>query len=102
MIYLALALAGTALPLWSMFGAFSQIDWTVWAGLAEWRTIGGTVPSLAQWQVFVTSAALTVWVLAEVAVRRNWMALIVIPVTLLIGISGGLPLYLFLRTRPVG
>ena len=35
------------------------------------------------------------------AVRRNWSALVAIPATFLIGVSCGLPLYLFLRTRPV-
>ena len=44
---------------------------------------------------------LTIWVLAEVAVRRNWVGLLAIPATFCIGVSCGLPLYLFLRTAPV-
>jgi len=51
--------------------------------------------------VLIAGIALTVWVVAETTVRRNWLALIVLPVTLGIGISCGLPLYLYLRTRPV-
>jgi hypothetical protein len=34
-------------------------------------------------------------------VRRNWVALICIPATYMIGVSCALPLYLFLRSRPV-
>ncbi len=51
----------------------------------------------------MTSAAitLTIWILAETFTRRNWTALIAIPATFGIGVSCGLPLYLFLRTRPV-
>jgi hypothetical protein len=53
------------------------------------------------WDLTIAFFALTVWIIAEVAVRRNWIALIAIPATICIGVSCGLPLYLFLRTRPV-
>jgi len=38
---------------------------------------------------------------AEVAVRRNFIALVAIPATFCIGVSCGLPLYLFLRAKPI-
>ncbi|MEM8578964.1 MAG: DUF2834 domain-containing protein, partial [Pseudomonadota bacterium] len=47
------------------------------------------------------AAALTIWIIAEVWTRRNWTALIAIPATFCIGVSCGLPLYLFLRSAPV-
>ena len=53
------------------------------------------------WDLTIAAITLTVWVIAEVAVRRNWLALVAIPATFGIGVSCGLPLYLFLRTRPV-
>lgn len=53
------------------------------------------------WDLVIAAIALTVWILAEVSVRRNWEALIAIPATFLIGVSCGLPLYLFLRSRPI-
>ena len=53
------------------------------------------------WDLTIAAITLTVWILAEVAVRRNWGALIAIPATFCIGVSCGLPLYLFLRTAPV-
>jgi hypothetical protein len=53
------------------------------------------------WDLTIAAVTLTLWILAEVAVRRNWGALIAIPATFCIGVSCGLPLYLFLRTAPV-
>ena len=53
------------------------------------------------WDLTIAAIALTIWILAEVRARRNWSALIAIPATFCIGVSCGLPLYLFLRTRPV-
>ena len=53
------------------------------------------------WDLTVAAIAVTIWILSEVSVRRNWLALIAIPATFGIGISCGLPLYLFLRSRPV-
>ena len=53
------------------------------------------------WDLTIAAVALTVWIIAEVAVRRNWTALIAIPATFCIGVSCGLPLYLFLRSAPI-
>ena len=50
----------------------------------------------------IAAIALTIWIIAETRVRKNWSALIAIPATYCIGVSCGLPLYLFLRTRNVG
>ena len=53
------------------------------------------------WDATIAGVALTIWILSEVRVRRNWEALAAIPATILIGVGCGLPLYLFLRTRPL-
>lgn len=53
------------------------------------------------WDLTIAAITLTIWVVAEVAVRRNWEALLAIPATFCIGVSCGLPLYLFLRSRPI-
>lgn len=53
------------------------------------------------WDLTIAAIALTVFIVSEVAVRRNWFALVAIPATFCIGVSCGLPLYLFLRSRPV-
>ena len=53
------------------------------------------------WDLTVAAVTLTVFIIAEVSVRRNWIGLLAIPATFCIGVSCGLPLYLFLRSRPV-
>ena len=50
--------------------------------------------------LMVGEIALFVWAMAEVWVRRNWLALIALPATYGLGLGCGLPLYLFLRTAP--
>lgn len=68
---------------------------------------GGGLPGVigawhgAAWDPVIAAVALMIWSTAEVAVRRNWLALIALPATVFLGIGCGLPLYLFLRTRPV-
>jgi len=100
MIYLALAIWGAVHP--SVF--LVQWDATNGVDIAGLIIIwtANSASSALLWELLIASIALTVFVLAEVAVRRNWIGLIAIPATLLIGLSCGLPLYLFLRTRPLG
>ncbi|MEM8553590.1 MAG: DUF2834 domain-containing protein, partial [Pseudomonadota bacterium] len=50
------------------------------------------------WDLTIAAIALTIWIIAEVWARKNWLALIAVPATYCIGVSCGLPLYLFLRT----
>ena len=55
---------------------------------------------LKQWGVvwgLCAAVALTVWVIAESVAERRWLGLLAIPATFGIGVSCGLPLYLFLR-----
>lgn len=49
------------------------------------------------WDLTIAALALTVWIVAEVVRYRDWAGLIAIPATFCIGVSCGLPLYLFLR-----
>lgn len=97
--YLGLAVLGAVWPMWHFVAHFGG---------------GGTWPSLfGAWlandatrglsaDLLVSGTALIIWAVAETLVRRNWVALVTIPATLFVGVSFGLPLYLFLRTRPVG
>ncbi len=100
MIYLALAVWGAAHPLyyfaiWSLENGFG-----IGAMLDAWLVNAASTALV--WDLTIAAIALCVFVIAEVAVRRNWIGLIAIPATFLIGLSCGLPLYLFLRTRPLG
>lgn len=99
MIYLALAIWGTVHPMMNFIPYLQENGFDLAALFAAWKA-NGAVAGL-YWDLVIAASALTVWILAEVSVRRNWLALIAIPATFGIGVSCGLPLYLFLRTRPI-
>ena len=97
--YLALAVIGAVWPMW-YFLAYLGSDGGTLPGMFALWTANDAVTGLAL-DLMIAGTALIVWSLAETLVRRNWIALVTIPATLLVGVSFGLPLYLFLRTRPV-
>ncbi|MGR3485748.1 MAG: DUF2834 domain-containing protein [Paracoccaceae bacterium] len=98
-LYLALAVWGTIHPMYWFITWFRQNGWDIMAMVDAWHVNAAT--SGLVWDLTVAAVALTVWIVAEVSVRRDWSSLIAIPATFCIGVSCGLPLYLFLRTRPV-
>ena len=98
LLYLALAIWGPIKPM-SYFLAYMEETGTGLSGLIDAWYVNQSTVGLT-WDLTIAAIALTVWVIAETAVRRNWSALIAIPATFCIGVSCGLPLYLFLRTRP--
>ena len=99
MIYLALAVWGAIHPMY-WFVTHMVETGTGLSGLIDAWYVNASTTGLT-WDLTIAAITLTVWILAEVAVRRNWLALVAIPATFCIGVSCGLPLYLFLRTRPV-
>ncbi|MEQ6250087.1 DUF2834 domain-containing protein [Sulfitobacter sp. HNIBRBA3233] len=99
MIYLALAVWGAIHPMYYFVTWFRENGWDIMAMVDAWHVNAAT--SGLVWDLTIAAVALTVWIIAEVAVRRNWGALIAIPATFCIGVSCGLPLYLFLRAAPV-
>lgn len=99
MIYLALAAWGAVHPMIWFLRWLSQNDWDLPAMVGAWTANAASTGLM--WDLTIAATALTVWIVAETTVRRNWSALLAIPATFLIGLSCGLPLYLFLRTRPV-
>ena len=99
MIYLALAIWGAIHPVYYFIQWFQQNTWDIMAMVDAWHA--NTASSGLVWDLTIAAITLTVWIIVEVATRRNWTALIAIPATFAIGVSCGLPLYLFLRTAPV-
>ncbi|TNF22192.1 MAG: DUF2834 domain-containing protein [Rhodobacteraceae bacterium] len=97
--YLGLAVWGAVHPM-AWFIAWFRANGISLSGLIEAWHVNAATSGLV-WDLTIAAIALTLWVLAEVSVRRNWSALWAIPATFCIGVSCGLPLYLFLRTRPV-
>lgn len=99
MIYLALAIWGAIHPMWYFVTWFRANGVDIGGMVDAWHA--NAASSGLVWDLTIAAVTLTVWIVAEVAVRRNWIALIAIPATFGIGVSCGLPLYLFLRTAPV-
>jgi hypothetical protein len=99
MIYLALAIWGSIHPMYYFVSWFNENGWDIMDMVDAWHVNAAT--SGLVWDLTIAAVALCVFIIAEVAVRRNWIALVAIPATFCIGVSCGLPLYLFLRSRPV-
>ena len=99
MVYLALAIWGAVHPMYWFISWFRENGWSL-AGMIEAWNVNAATTGLV-WDLTIAAVALTVFILAEVFTRRNWIGLLAIPATYCIGVSCGLPLYLFLRTRPV-
>jgi uncharacterized protein DUF2834 len=99
MIYLALAIVGTIGPTVFFVSWFQVNGFDLPALLAVWGSNDATTGLV--WDLSISAVALTVFILAEVYVRKDFWVLICIPATFVIGLSSGLPLYLFLRTRPI-
>jgi hypothetical protein len=98
-VYLALAVWGAIHPMWYFVRWFNENGWSLWGMIEAWHANLAT--SGLVWDLTIAAVTLTIWILAEVWVRKNWIALIAIPATFCIGVSCGLPLYLFLRTARV-
>jgi len=97
--YLLLAIIGAVWPMW-YFLAYLGSDGGTLPGMFALWTANDAVTGLSL-DLMIAATALIIWSLAETLVRKNWIALVTIPATLCVGVSFGLPLYLFLRTRPV-
>ena len=99
LIFLALAIWGAIHPMYYFMSWLSANDWSL-SGLIDAWYVNDSTTGLT-WDLTIAAIALLVWIIAETAVRKNWIALIAIPATFCIGLSCGLPLYLFLRSAPV-
>ena len=98
-VYLGLAVWGAIHPMYYFISWFRDNGVSLSKMVDAWHVNAAT--SGLVWDLTIAAIALTVFIVSEVAVRRNWIALIAIPVTFGIGVSCGLPLYLYLRSRPV-
>jgi len=97
--YLALAIAGTVLPMRHYLDWLAANGWSLSGMIDAWFVNAATTGMALD--LLIAAIALIVWALAETWVRRNWIALLALPATVCIGVSCGLPLYLFLRSGRV-
>ena len=97
LVYLGLAIWGTIHPMYWFVTHMRQTG-TGLSGLIDAWYVNASTTGLV-WDLTIAAIALTVWIIAETMRRKNWINLICIPAIFGIGVSCGLPLYLFLRSR---
>jgi hypothetical protein len=99
LIYLLLTLCALAFPVRRFVLWYSEhgFDFRL---LAEELTASDPARGITA-AVVIASAATIVFVVGEAVVRRDWLSLVCVPVTLIFGVAVGLPLYLYMRLRPL-
>jgi hypothetical protein len=96
-VYLLLAVWGTIHPMYYFITWFQTNSWDILAMVDAWHV--NTATSGLVWDLTIAAVSLTIWILVEAIKNRNWLSLLAIPATYCIGVSCGLPLYLYLRSR---
>lgn len=99
-IFAALAVWGAIHPMYYFLQWFGQNGYDLMGMVNAWHA--NAASSGLVWDLTIAAVALTVWVLTECLRHRQWLGLIAIPATFFIGVSCGLPLYLFLRASRGG
>ena len=98
--FLALSIWGAVHPMY-WFVSYINATGTGPGGMIDAWYVNASTTGLT-WDLTISAVALTFWVVTEAIPRRNWLGLLAIPAAFGIGVSCGLPLYLFLRSRPAG
>ncbi|HMO06135.1 MAG TPA: DUF2834 domain-containing protein [Paracoccaceae bacterium] len=98
--YLALAVWGAVHPMYWFIRHMRETG-TGLSGLIDAWYVNASTTGLT-WDLTIAAVALAVWAVAEARARRDAVLYAAIPATFCIGVSCGLPLMLFLRSRPRG
>lgn len=99
-LYLALAVWGTIHPMSWFIAWFRENGWSLMRMVDAWHA--NAASSGLVWDLTIAAVALTVWIIVETLRSRCWIGLLAIPATFGIGVSCGLPLFLFLRCNSNG
>ena len=95
--YLILAIWGTVHPMYFLITWLRDNGFDLMGMVQAWNA--NTAGSGLFWDLVITAVALTFWIVVECSRRRDRLGLVAIPATFAIGVSCGVPLYLFLRSR---
>ena len=96
-VFLVIAIWGAIHPMGYFLQWFDENGYDLMGMIDAWHVNAAT--SGLVWDLTIAAVALTVWVVFEAVQRRDWLRLLAIPATFGIGVSCGLPLYLYLRMR---
>lgn len=98
-LYLVLAIWGAVHPMYFFITWFNAEGFDLPKMIDAWHA--NAASSGLVWDLTIAAIALTVWILSEAVKAKNWLSIIAIPATFCIGVSCGLPLYLYLRNRVI-
>ncbi|MDA9185759.1 DUF2834 domain-containing protein [Planktomarina sp.] len=96
-VYLALALWGAVHPMWYFIRWLRAESWDLMLMVDAWNANAASTGLV--WDLTIAATALTLWIIHEVYRGRQYWHSIAILATFGIGVSCGLPLYLFLRSQ---
>ena len=96
-VWLLLALPGAAIPLLFLSQWFQTNPISLEALLLAWTADAATLALF--WDLGLSAVTLSLAVLAHALSHRSWLPLVCLPATWLVGVSFGLPLFLFFLTR---
>ena len=96
-VFLAIAVIGAVLPMYYFISWFNEFGYDLGAMVVAWNVNDASTGLV--YDLTVSFTALVVWVIYETVQNKRWVNLIAIPASLCIGVSCGLPLYLYLRMR---
>jgi hypothetical protein len=96
-IFLLLAIVGAIVPMFYFVSWFNEFGWSLGAMVEAWNVNDATTGLV--YDLTIAAVALTLFVIWETVQNRRWINLVAIPATFCIGVSCGLPLYFWLRSR---
>ena len=96
-VYLALALWGAVHPMWYFIRWLRAESWDLMLMVDAWNANAASTGLV--WDLTIAATALTLCIIHEVYRGRQYWHSIAILATFGIGVSCGLPLYLFLRSQ---
>ena len=96
-VFLFLAIIGAIVPMYYFVSWFEEFGYDLGAMVEAWNVNDATTGLV--YDLTIAAVALLIWIIWETATNGRWLNLIAIPATFCIGVSCGLPLYLYLRMR---
>nr|WP_187430297.1 DUF2834 domain-containing protein [Roseobacter litoralis] len=97
LVWLVLAIWGAIHPMSYFLQWFNANGYDLMAMVDAWHVNAAT--SGLVWDLTIAAVALTLWVIVDALNQKKWQYLIAIPATFMIGVSCGLPLFLYLRSK---
>ncbi len=94
--YLGMSIIGAVVPMIFVLG-WVQSGGALTGLVGAWSANGASTGLM--WDLIISASVFGVFAISECSARRDYFPLVALPITVMIGLSCGLPLYLFLRTR---